>query len=61
MPLPLFHCEKCHVPIFDRDQVGCWENGVCEECEDKRIHEEWARSKPLWEGERRAGLGGRHD
>lgn len=49
----LFTCETCRVRVVEKDHVGCWENNTCEECEDKRIHEEWARMKPLWEAERR--------
>lgn len=51
----LFHCEKCRQPVDD-DNVGCFENNWCEACEDKRIAEEIAHFKPLYEAEKRAGL-----
>ena len=48
-------CEECGKWVED-DDVGCEENGLCIACkdaDDKKQMEHW---KPLYEGEKQAGL-----
>lgn len=47
----LFHCEKCQAPV-DEDNVGCWENNICEECNDKWCQEQMALYRPQYDAEK---------
>ena len=51
----LVACETCGEEI-DPDEESISETGDCETCMDARFKREYARLKPLYDAEKRAGL-----
>ena len=48
-------CEKCKQPKYF-DEITDTENGFCETCRDAWIAQQYAYWKPLYDGEKLAGL-----
>lgn len=53
MKMETFTCEKCGQPS---EEVGCKENDWCMDCYEEWFASEWAYWKPLYDGEKQAGL-----
>lgn len=53
--LSLFRCSDCGKSVYG-DDIGCRENEVCTDCQDKLEREQEAYWRPLYEGEKLAGL-----
>ena len=57
-----FLCERCGKPASYNDAtVGDGENCWCDECCDKDHQANYAYWKPLYDGEKRAGLVGKKE
>jgi len=48
-------CDTCK-KVVSVDEIADFENGICEPCHDKWCAEQMAYWRPLYEGEKRAGL-----
>ena len=48
-------CAECEKPCRDED-IADKENGICQECHDAECDRQEKYWKPLYEGEKRAGL-----
>ena len=49
-------CTECGRECSLEDEAGCTENDTCVDCHDAWIAEQTAYWKPLYDGEKRAGL-----